>query len=60
MGPTSAEARALTKEAEAVATVAHAIYKEHVYLLADCYVTRQWLNRRALKQGTRTYKSFHH
>ncbi|MEM0232739.1 MAG: hypothetical protein QXL22_01830 [Candidatus Nezhaarchaeales archaeon] len=42
------EARTLSKEAEAVATVAHAVYKEHVYLLSDYYVAREWLNRKAL------------
>ncbi|MEM1855246.1 MAG: hypothetical protein QXO91_01455 [Desulfurococcaceae archaeon] len=45
---TGAEARALTVEAEAVATVAHAIYKEHMYLLSDYYVTKEWLNSKAL------------
>ena len=42
------EVRALTVEAEAIATVAHAIYKEHMYLLLDYYVTREWLNTKAL------------
>ncbi|MEM4489098.1 MAG: hypothetical protein QXK88_09960 [Desulfurococcaceae archaeon] len=42
------EARTLSKEAEAVATVAHAVYKEHVYLLSDYYMAREWLNRKAL------------
>ena len=46
--PAGVEARALTVEAEAVATVAHAIYKEHMYLLLDYYVTREWLNTKAL------------
>ncbi|MEM0244550.1 MAG: hypothetical protein QXM42_04910 [Zestosphaera sp.] len=34
-------------EAEAEATVAHAVHKEHEYLLSDYYVTREWFNRRA-------------
>ncbi|MEM4489148.1 MAG: hypothetical protein QXK88_10220 [Desulfurococcaceae archaeon] len=42
------EVRVLTREAEAVATVAHAIYEEYMYLLSDCYVTREWLNTKAL------------
>ncbi|MEM1510757.1 MAG: nucleotidyltransferase family protein [Thermofilaceae archaeon] len=42
------EVRALSREAEAVATLAHAIYKEHVYLLSDYYVAREWLNTKAL------------
>ncbi|MEM2288309.1 MAG: hypothetical protein QW503_04390 [Sulfolobales archaeon] len=46
--PVGVEARALSREAEAVATVAHAVYKEHVYLLSDYYVVREWFNRRAL------------
>jgi len=46
---TGVEARALTKEAETIATAAHAIYKEHMYLLTDYYVTKQWLNNKALK-----------
>lgn len=46
--PVGVEVRALTVEAEAIATVAHAIYKEHVYLLSDYYVTREWLNTKAL------------
>ncbi|MEM4643465.1 MAG: hypothetical protein QXY51_02415, partial [Candidatus Bathyarchaeia archaeon] len=47
--PVGMEVRALTREAEAVATAAHAIYKEHVYLLSDYYVTKKWLNGKALK-----------
>ncbi|MEM2687634.1 MAG: hypothetical protein QW796_04725 [Thermoproteota archaeon] len=43
------EAKALTQEAEAIATTAHAIYKEHMYLLSDYYITKQWLDRKALK-----------
>ncbi|MEM1510846.1 MAG: hypothetical protein QW096_13345 [Thermofilaceae archaeon] len=46
--PVGVEARALTVEAEAVATIAYAVYKEHVYLLSDYYVTREWLNTKAL------------
>ncbi|MEM4435674.1 MAG: hypothetical protein QXO22_01730 [Thermosphaera sp.] len=46
--PVGAEARALTVEAEVVATIAHAIYKEHMYLLSDYYVAREWLNNKAL------------
>ena len=42
------EARGLTREAEVVAVVTHAIYKEHMYLLSDYYVVREWLNGRAL------------
>uniref|UniRef100_A0A7C4H7M3 Uncharacterized protein n=1 Tax=Ignisphaera aggregans TaxID=334771 RepID=A0A7C4H7M3_9CREN len=44
----SAEVKALTVEAEAIATLAHAIYKEHMYLLSDYYVTKMWLNNKAL------------
>ncbi|MDW8034524.1 MAG: hypothetical protein RMI79_06315 [Nitrososphaerota archaeon] len=44
-----AEAKALTKEAEAVTTAAHAIYKEHMYLLTDYYVAKQWINSKTLK-----------
>jgi len=42
------EAKALTREAEAVAAATHAIYKEHMYLLSDYYVTKRWLNGKAL------------
>ncbi|MEM4976635.1 MAG: nucleotidyltransferase family protein [Desulfurococcaceae archaeon] len=48
IGPVDVEVRVLSREAEAVATVAHAVYKEHVYLLSDYYVVREWFNRRAL------------
>lgn len=41
--------RALTKEAEVVVVAAHAIYKEHIYLLADYYVVKHWLSGRALR-----------
>ncbi|MEM4740329.1 MAG: hypothetical protein QXS63_04540 [Zestosphaera sp.] len=40
--------RAMSREAEAVATVAHVVYEEHVYLLSDYYVVREWFNRRVL------------
>ncbi|MEM3716429.1 MAG: hypothetical protein QW145_04630, partial [Candidatus Bathyarchaeia archaeon] len=43
------EVKALTIEAEVIATAAHAIYKEQMYLLTDYYVTKQWLNNKALK-----------
>lgn len=46
--PVGVEARALTVEAEAIATLAHAVYKEHMYLLSDYYVAREWLNSKAL------------
>lgn len=42
------EVRALTKEAEAVAAAAHAIYKEHMYLLSDHYVIKRWMNSKVL------------
>lgn len=42
------EAKALTKEAEVVVAAAHAVYKEHIYLLADYYVIRRWLNNKAI------------
>ncbi|WP_434730824.1 hypothetical protein WLZ34_03985 [Thermogladius sp. KZ2Tp1] len=42
------ELRGLTKEAEVVVTAAHAVYKEHVYLLADYFTVKKWLNKRAL------------
>ncbi|MEM2533894.1 MAG: hypothetical protein QXK12_07735 [Candidatus Nezhaarchaeales archaeon] len=48
MDLTGVEAKALTKDAEAIVTAAHAMYKEHVYLLADYYVVRYWLNNKAL------------
>lgn len=43
------EVRALTREAEVVATAAHAIYKEHTYLLADYYVVKRWVSSKALR-----------
>ncbi|MEM3826623.1 MAG: hypothetical protein QXE05_02070 [Nitrososphaeria archaeon] len=42
------EAKALTLDAEVVATVTHAIYKEHMYLLTDYYVVKCWLNDKAV------------
>ncbi|MEM1582639.1 MAG: hypothetical protein QXK89_09055 [Candidatus Bathyarchaeia archaeon] len=43
------EAKALTMEAEAIATAAHAVYKEHIYLLTDYYVIKEWINSKTLK-----------
>lgn len=40
------EARGLTREAEVV-VAAHAVYKEHIYLLADYFVIKRWLSGRA-------------
>lgn len=40
--------KGLTREAEAVVSTAHAIYKEHLYLLIDYFVTRKWLSKKAL------------
>lgn len=48
IGDTGAVARALTPEAEAVVTAAHAIYKEHIYLLSDYYVVKHWVSSRTL------------
>lgn len=48
MGLTGVEAKALTKDAETIVMAAHAMYKEHIYLLSDYYVTREWLSRKAL------------
>ena len=45
---TGIEAKALTKDAETIVTAAHAIYKEHIYLLSDYYITRGWLSRKVL------------
>lgn len=42
------EARVLTREAEAIVTAAHAIYKEHIYLLTDYYVIKHWTNNKTL------------
>ena len=42
------KARMLTKAAEVVAVASHAVYKEHIYLLSDYYVIREWLDSRAL------------
>ncbi|MGC9010341.1 MAG: hypothetical protein ACP5I7_07000 [Sulfolobales archaeon] len=41
--------RGLTKEAEAVVSAAHAIYKEHMYLLIDYFTTKNWLSPKALR-----------
>jgi len=41
--------RGLTQEAEAVVSIAHAIYKEHLYLLIDYFTSREWLSKRALR-----------
>ena len=49
---TGVEAKALTKDAEAIVTAAHAIYKENIYLLSDYYVTKEWLSRKALGLGS--------
>jgi hypothetical protein len=40
-------ARALTIEAEAAVSAAHAIYKEHMILLIDCLTIWRWLNKMA-------------
>jgi hypothetical protein len=39
-------ARALTIEAEAAVSVAHAIYKEHMILLIDCLTIWRWMNKK--------------
>ncbi len=44
-----ASVRGLTREAEAVVSAAHAVYKEHVYLLLDYFTVGEWLTRRALR-----------
>ncbi|MEM1510190.1 MAG: hypothetical protein QW096_10045 [Thermofilaceae archaeon] len=38
----------MTLEAEVVVAAVHAVYKERIYLLADYYVTKRWLNGKAL------------
>ncbi len=40
-------ARGLCSEAEVVVTAAHAVYKEHIVLLIDCFVAWKWVNKRA-------------
>ena len=40
-------ARALSKDAEVVVAAAHAVYKEHIYLLMDYFVIKQWLSSKA-------------
>jgi hypothetical protein len=39
-------ARALTIEAEAAVSAAHAIYKEHMILLIDCLTIWRWMNKK--------------
>ncbi len=39
----------LQREAEAVLTAAHAVYKERIYTLNDHITIRRWLNRRAYR-----------
>lgn len=43
------EAKALNIDAEVVVAAAHAVYKEHIYLLADYYITKKWLSGKAMK-----------
>lgn len=40
--------RLLSLPAEVVVAAAHAVYKEHIYLLMDYFVVRRWLGRRAV------------
>ncbi|MEM2297866.1 MAG: hypothetical protein QXH10_10635, partial [Ignisphaera sp.] len=40
--------RALTRDAEVVVTLAHALYKEHIYLISDYFVINSWLNKGAI------------
>ncbi len=42
-------ARCLTKDAEVVVSIAHAIYKEHLVLLLDYLTIRKWFSRRVLE-----------
>ena len=42
-------AKAITKEAEVVSVAAHAIYKEHMYLLADYFTVERWISGRAVR-----------
>lgn len=40
--------QALTREAEVVIALAHALYKEHIYLILDHLTISSWLNRKAV------------
>ncbi|MEM4962931.1 MAG: hypothetical protein QXT13_02090 [Pyrobaculum sp.] len=40
--------RLLTRPAEVVVAAAHAVYKEHIYLLMDYFVVKRWLDKRAV------------
>ncbi len=41
--------KGLYREAETVVAAAHAVYKEHVYLLADYFTLKKWLSKKALR-----------
>lgn len=44
-----AQARLLSRPAEVVVAAAHAVYKEHIYLLMDYFVVRRWLDKRVVR-----------
>lgn len=42
------QCRLLSRPAEVVVAAAHAVYKEHIYLLIDYFVVKRWLDKRAV------------
>lgn len=44
--------RALTREAEVLVSLTHALYKEHIYLLSDFYILRRWFNKRVVDMAS--------
>lgn len=45
----SIEVNALSRDAETISILAHAIYKEHIYLLSDYFVSKYWINPRVIE-----------
>ena len=41
--------KTLTKDAETVVVAAHAIFKEHLYLLSDYYTVKYWLSKESIR-----------
>jgi len=43
------EAKVITKDAEVISVASHAVYKEHIYLLADYFTIKKWMDSKAVE-----------
>ncbi|MGC8975364.1 MAG: nucleotidyltransferase family protein [Thermoprotei archaeon] len=45
--------RGLTRDAEVVVAAAHAVYKEHIYLVLDYLTVKKWMSKRVLELASK-------